>query len=44
MYRVLRDLPWRPKIVRVGHHGTLRRYHDAVLDLAQPSISRAAVG
>ncbi len=44
LYRLLREAPWRPTIVSVGHHGTLRRFHDAVVDLARSSISRAAVG
>jgi len=44
LYRLLRDAPWRPTIVSVGHHGTLRRFHDGVVDLARSPISRAAVG
>jgi vitamin B12/bleomycin/antimicrobial peptide transport system ATP-binding/permease protein len=44
LYRLLRDAPWRPTIVSVGHHGNLRRYHDAIVDLAQEPVSRAAVG
>jgi len=44
LYRLLRDAPWRPTIVSVGHHGTLRRFHDTVLDLALSPVSRAAVG
>ncbi len=44
LYRLLRDAPWRPTIVSVGHHGTLRRFHDTVLDLAPSPVSRAAVG
>jgi hypothetical protein len=40
----LREAPWRPTIVSVGHHGTLRRFHDAVVDLARSPVSRAAVG
>jgi vitamin B12/bleomycin/antimicrobial peptide transport system ATP-binding/permease protein len=43
LYRLLRDAPWHPTIVSVGHHGNLRRYHDTVVDLSQP-VSRAAVG
>jgi putative ATP-binding cassette transporter len=42
LYRLLREAPWRPTIVSVGHHGTLRRFHDTVVDLAHPPISRAA--
>ena len=44
LYRLLREAPWRPTIVSVGHHSTLRRFHDAVVDLAHNPISRAAVG
>jgi vitamin B12/bleomycin/antimicrobial peptide transport system ATP-binding/permease protein len=44
LYRLLRDAPWHPTIVSVGHHGNLRRYHDAVVDLAHQPVSRAAVG
>ncbi|MGH7038495.1 MAG: ABC transporter ATP-binding protein/permease, partial [Stellaceae bacterium] len=34
LYRMLREASWRPTIVSVGHHGTLRRFHDTVVDLA----------
>jgi putative ATP-binding cassette transporter len=44
LYRLLREAPWRPTIVSVGHHGNLRRFHDIVVDLARSPISRAAVG
>jgi putative ATP-binding cassette transporter len=44
LYRLLREAPWQPTIVSVGHHGNLRRFHDVVVDLAQTPISRAAVG
>jgi putative ATP-binding cassette transporter len=44
LYRLLREAPWRPTVVSVGHHGTLRRFHDAVVDLARSPVSRAAVG
>jgi putative ATP-binding cassette transporter len=44
LYRLLRDAPWQPTIVSVGHHSTLRRFHDTVLDLAPTPVSRAAVG
>ena len=44
LYRLLREAPWRPTIVSVGHHGTLRRFHEAVVDLARSPVSRAAVG
>ena len=45
LYRMLREASWRPTIVSVGHHGTLKRFHETVVDLAadQPA-SQAAVG
>src|SRR5712672_927014 len=44
LYRLLREAPWRPTIVSVGHHGTLRRFHETVVDLTPSPVSRAAVG
>jgi len=44
LYRLLREAAWRPTIVSVGHHGTLRRFHDMIVDLAPSPLSRAAVG
>ncbi len=44
LYRLLREAPWRPTIVSVGHHGTLQRFHDTVVDLAHQPVSRAAAG
>ena len=44
LYRLLREAPWRPTIVSVGHHGTLRRFHDTVVDLEHSPVSRAAAG
>jgi putative ATP-binding cassette transporter len=44
LYRLLREAPWRPTIVSVGHHATLRRFHETVVDLAPSPVSRAAVG
>jgi putative ATP-binding cassette transporter len=44
LYRLLREAAWRPTIVSVGHHSTLRRFHDAVVDLTRSQVSRAAVG
>jgi len=44
LYRLLREAPWRPTIVSVGHHGTLQRFHDTVVDLAHQPVSQAAVG
>jgi putative ATP-binding cassette transporter len=42
LYRLLREAPWRPTIVSVGHHGTLQRFHDTVVDLAHRPVSQAA--
>jgi putative ATP-binding cassette transporter len=42
LYRLLREASWQPTIVSVGHHGTLRRYHDTIVDLAPAPVSRAA--
>jgi vitamin B12/bleomycin/antimicrobial peptide transport system ATP-binding/permease protein len=44
LYRLLREAPWRPTIVSVGHHGTLQRFHDAVVNLAPRPVTQAAVG
>ena len=44
LYRLLREAPWRPTIVSVGHHGTLHRFHDTVVDLARQPVSAAAAG
>jgi len=44
LYRLLREAPWRPTIVSIGHHGTLRRFHDTVVDLANQPVSEAAAG
>jgi vitamin B12/bleomycin/antimicrobial peptide transport system ATP-binding/permease protein len=35
LYRMLRDAPWRPAIVSVGHRSTLVRFHDRTLDLTK---------
>lgn len=44
LYRLLRDAEWRPTIVSVGHHGTLRRFHDTIVDLGQQPMPAAAAG
>ena len=44
LYRLLREAPWRPTIVSIGHHGTLHRFHDTVVDLARQPVSEAAAG
>jgi vitamin B12/bleomycin/antimicrobial peptide transport system ATP-binding/permease protein len=35
LYRMLRDAPWRPSIVSVGHRSTLIQFHDRTLDLTK---------
>jgi len=35
LYRMLRDAPWRPAIVSVGHRNTLIQFHDRTLDLTK---------
>ncbi|HVH78314.1 MAG TPA: ATP-binding cassette domain-containing protein, partial [Stellaceae bacterium] len=42
LYRLLREADWRPTIVSVGHHRTLTRYHDTVVDLGREKVSEAA--
>ena len=44
LYRLLRAAPWHPTIVSVGHRGTLRRFHETIVDLAEPPFSKAAAG
>ncbi len=44
LYRLLRDASWQPTIVSVGHHRTLRRFHDTLVELAPQSVSQAAAG
>jgi putative ATP-binding cassette transporter len=44
LYRLLREAPWRPTIVSIGHHGTLQRFHDTVVDLAHQPVAQAAAG
>ena len=34
LYRLLREAPWHPTIISVGHRSTLRAFHDRVLPLA----------
>jgi putative ATP-binding cassette transporter len=40
LYRMLREADWAPTVVSVGHRGTLRRFHEAVIDLGQPPMAR----
>src|SRR5204862_6086325 len=42
LYRLLREADWHPTIVSVGDHGTLRRFHEAIVDLGRPPVSHAA--
>ena len=44
LYRLLREAPWRPTIVSVGHHATLRRFHDTIVDLSPRTVPQAAAG
>ena len=44
LYRLLRDGEWRPTIVSVGHHGTLMRFHEAVVDLVRVPVGEVAAG
>jgi len=37
LYRILRNAPWRPAIISVGHRSTLIQFHDRILDLAAHS-------
>ena len=41
-HRLVREADWHPTIVSVGHHGTLRRFHEAIVDLGRPPVSHAA--
>jgi putative ATP-binding cassette transporter len=42
LYRLLREADWRPTIVSVGHHGSLKRFHETVVDLGPGKVSEAA--
>ena len=42
LYRLLREAAWQPTIVSVGHHGTLKRFHEVVVDLGRFPASEAA--
>jgi vitamin B12/bleomycin/antimicrobial peptide transport system ATP-binding/permease protein len=42
LYRLLREAPWHPTIVSVGHRSTLRAFHDDVLDLTSSALAPAA--
>ena len=34
LYKLLRTAPWRPTIISVGHRGTLRSFHDQLLEIS----------
>jgi len=40
----LREAEWGPTVVSVGHHGTLRRFHETVIDLGRHRVSEAVAG
>ena len=42
LYRLLREADWQPTIVSVGHHGTLKRFHETVVDLGRDEGVRGA--
>ncbi|HLY47090.1 MAG TPA: ABC transporter ATP-binding protein/permease [Stellaceae bacterium] len=44
LYRLLREADWGPTIVSVGHHGTLKRFHETVIDLGRYEVDKAAAG
>ena len=45
LYRLLREAEWHPTIVSVGHHRSLKRFHEAVVDLSPGKIAgRGAIG
>ena len=35
LYRLLKEAPWRPTIISVGHRSTLRAFHDSILPLVR---------
>lgn len=35
MYRLLREAPWQPTIISIGHRPSLDGFHDEILDLGQ---------
>lgn len=41
-YRMLREAPWKPTIVSVGHRSTLKALHEHALDLTSLSRLRTA--
>lgn len=43
LYRLLREAPWHPAIVSVGHRGTLDQFHDRRCDIAAFRAAREPV-
>ena len=39
LYRLLREAPWHPTVVSVGHRSTLRAFHEDMLDLGPVSTA-----
>jgi vitamin B12/bleomycin/antimicrobial peptide transport system ATP-binding/permease protein len=44
LYRLLREAEWQPTIVSVGHHGSLKRFHETVIDLDRDAVSEVVAG
>jgi vitamin B12/bleomycin/antimicrobial peptide transport system ATP-binding/permease protein len=44
LYRLLREAEWGPTIVSVGHHGTLKRFHETIVDLGRQPVRAAVAG
>jgi putative ATP-binding cassette transporter len=42
LYRLLREAEWRPTVVSVGHHATLKRFHEAVVDFGHRQVGAPA--
>jgi putative ATP-binding cassette transporter len=38
LYGMLRDLPWHPTIISVGHRSGLRQFHDRVFELSPADV------
>jgi len=39
LYQLLRDLPWHPTIISVGHRATLPDFHDRVFELTPAAVA-----
>ena len=42
-YRMLREAPWHPTLISVGHRGTLAAFHDQHCDIAAFRAAREPV-